>query len=279
VVFAGSSMIRQGFDHQLFTSRTGVPSINAALPASTNFLLEPWLIDVVVPRLHPRVVVIGVSSRDFNDNGKGPDLARDTFLNSPGYRTITGDDWMTRADRALSTVSALFRWRRSLREPSNVASAIRTRPLKIVEPECPKADPDDDRYTISKTVQDYPRSVLYDYSVGGAQTRALRSTIYSLHSRGIDVALLLVPATPDYDPLHPHGEADVRAYRAVLNDVVEDTGVTVIDATPIDDERYFRDAIHVNCPGRALLTRSIADRWEKITNGSSSRVRLSSPPR
>lgn len=205
VVFAGSSMMQKAVDPELFSRQTGLRSINAALPASTNFMLGPWLEDVVLPMLHPDTVVIGVASRDFNDNGRGPDRALASFVGSPGYRTLVADDWLTDIDRAVSEYSALVRVRRSLRDPANVAGAIgRSRP-SIPTLRCPPAHPGAERYRIHPTVARYPTTVLNDYSAGGVQTTELIDTITSLGRRGVEVVLveMALPTTRACIPIRP----------------------------------------------------------------------------
>ena len=69
VVFVGSSMTNAAADPALATRLLGVkrPAFNAALDGADLRALEFWTLRVVVPKLRPRAVVIGVSSREFNE--------------------------------------------------------------------------------------------------------------------------------------------------------------------------------------------------------------------
>jgi hypothetical protein len=268
VVFAGSSMMQKAIDPELYTDRTGLRSVNAALPASTNFMLEPWLINVVVPMLRPRVVVIGVASRDFNDNANGPDRALASLVGSPGYQSRVAHDWLTRADRTASRFSALVRVRRSLREPSNVLRALRRPRGPVRARPCPPKSPGAERYRIDRTVRRYPKTVLNDFSAGGIQTRALIDTIRGLKRRGIDVVLVELASSRDYADLHPHRERDLAEYRAALRRVVDTTRVGRVDATSLTSPRYFLDPIHLNCAGSRRFTSALAEHWDEVAPAS-----------
>lgn len=257
VVFAGSSMMHRAADAELFSDLTGMSSFNGALGASTNFMLEPWLMKVVVPALRPRVVVIGVASRDFNDNARGPERPLRVLVQSPGYKVRTADDWLSRMDRAASRYSALLRERRSLRSPTNVLEAARNRRPPLEDEDCQRS-PKEERYRDNPTVTSYPTTVLNDYSTGGVQMRALVDTIEELQRRKIEVVLAKLPASREYPDLHPRGERDIDEFELALERVVRRTNVRVWDGRSMSSVKYFRDAIHLNCAGARRFTSEFA---------------------
>lgn len=260
VVFAGSSMVEAGIDASRFTRLTGVKSLNVALPASTNFMVEPWIVHVVVPALRPKVVVIGVASRDFNDNGSGPADALKALTQAPGYRRAASHGLFTSVDRAVSRFSALVRLRRELRVPTNVLRALRTtEPATVTR--CSSQRTVARPYRSSALVSTYPVTVLKKYSAGGVQTRALIRTIRDLKRLGTEVVLMKLPATSEYLSLHPHGRADIVSFEDALGRVTHETNVPLIDGSSISNKRFFRDQIHLNCSGAERLTTAIASKW------------------
>jgi hypothetical protein len=258
VVFAGSSMMHRAVDAKSFSERTRTSSFNASLAASTNTMLGPWLMDVVVPALRPKAVVIGVASRDFNDNADGPERTLRVLTGSPGYRIRTADDWLTRLDRALSGYSALIRSRRSLRFPTNVLDAAGRRRPPAPPRSCPRPA-ELERYRFNPTVARYPRTLLNDYAAGGVQLRALVGTIEALQRQRIDVVLVKLPASREYPDLHPNGTRDIDAFDDALAEVVRRTDVDVWDGSDLTSTKYFRDAIHLNCAGAQRFTSELAD--------------------
>ena len=116
VVFAGTSMMRDAaLPAEMSICRgPGSTCYNASLSAGVPTVMEHWLLDVVVPTLRPRVVVLGLSSLDFNDRGPRQKEAIATYTRAPEIR----DDVYARAARAAARVSYLVRYRAVLRQPA-----------------------------------------------------------------------------------------------------------------------------------------------------------------
>ena len=71
-VFLGSSAVNRGFDGDLFADLTGLTTFNAAIDGSSPRLLEVFINEVVGPTLDPDIVIIGLTSRAFNDSAHLP---------------------------------------------------------------------------------------------------------------------------------------------------------------------------------------------------------------
>jgi len=259
VVFVGSSMVEAGIDPSTFSSDTGLRALNAAVPASTNAMLTPWLSHVVVPLARPRVVLIGIATRDFNDNAIGPHDAILALTRSPGYHSLVARDALTRFDRFVSRYSALIRLRRQLRNPMNILRAIVRADPSLSRDSCRSSV--SQRYRSSALVSSYPSSVLKNYSAGGAQTTALIQTIDHLKRMKIGVVLVKLPTTTAYLALHPHGRPDIASFDRAVRNVVRQTRAPLIDASEITSTHYFQDQIHMNCAGAKKLTSAIARDW------------------
>ena len=118
VVFMGSSMMNAGIDPELFRQgRTDPrPPFLAAINGSDPRMDEVWLRYVAVPRLKPSTVVIGLTSRDFNDAVRPQQYS--LFVSSPGAEEAMGtESALDEAERRLADVSYLVRYRDELRKP------------------------------------------------------------------------------------------------------------------------------------------------------------------
>jgi hypothetical protein len=259
VVFAGSSMIRRAVDAEEFEQLTGKRSVNAALPRSSNFMIKPWLLDVVVPALRPKAVVIGVASRDFNDSDARSE-SYEAFVTSPGYQQLTSERLVVRAERGLSGVSALFRIRRALRSPENVWEAVQGEPDRSFLEAC-QAQERNRSYRSIALRGAVRQKQLANYAAGGDQTEALVETIKRLRQLRIDVTLLELPHTDDYLGLHDNPDKDYGEFEAALRSVRKATGVRLLDGRRTRSTTLFRDPLHLNCTGTVAFTALVAEAW------------------
>lgn len=265
VAFAGSSMTKRAIDANVFASRTHTTAVNAALPGSSNVMLGPWLIHVVVPLLHPKTVVIGIDGRDFNDR-TAHNGSYATLVTSPGYLQHTEDDsFLGHLDRAFSERSALIRVRRSLRTPANVVRALTTGPELEADSKC-REKVGGNTGNNERFLDRYPKSWLKTYTAT-SQTRAIVDAIEGLEARGVSVVLLRLPSIYDYVRARP-GEDDVEVYEAALERVVDETGVAVIDGRKTIPLGQFRDRLHLTCEGMATFTRLLVGGWEDSDAGA-----------
>ena len=140
VAFVGTSMVNAAVIPSVFEEAAGgdVSAYNAGLSSGIPRLIEQWTLHLVVPRLDPELVVIGVSSLDMTDAGVARTAFLDAFLDSDGGRELLDDESpLDRADRWLREHSALWEHRAELRDPGAVLDAVAGR------------DPDDDEVAAS----------------------------------------------------------------------------------------------------------------------------------
>ena len=114
VVFAGTSMAWQGLVPSRFTAEDpeARTAWNAGLAGGVPVVMEPWLLDEVVPRLEPDLVVWGLSSMDFSTSYGEDNLER--YLDALESRTGS----LAAVEQAFADFSALVRYRTLLRRPS-----------------------------------------------------------------------------------------------------------------------------------------------------------------
>lgn len=255
VVFAGSSMMDMAGDAGRLPH-----AYNAALRGASLVMTEKWLELAVVPALRPRVVVLGVSTRELNANDGAQATTTERFLDAPAVRRLTGRETaLDRAERWGERFSALLRYRTVLRRPGDLFAKG-----GAVEGATIGADGHDDSFRQRSYELDdaarsfFAREPLHDFAVGTAQLQSLRRTVEWLRRRGIDVVVVAMPVTADYAALHPGGTPTYEAAIARLRDTAVGAGARWVDVG-IWPTRLFADPMHVNGAGAARFTDRIAE--------------------
>lgn len=264
VVVLGSSMSGFGFDPSVLSrSGEGTTAFNASVYEASPRLLELWAEEVVLPQLLPEVVVIGLGSREMNDNGLRPMDSYEAYVEAPERRRAAGEASLaTRFEGWLEGVSALVRIRFELRDPAEFILSVvgRNSPLGPgqIGPDGSFVPTRQDYRFLPEFADRYRDEVLNDYQVGGTQLEALERLIEELEARGVRVVLVDMPVVhDDYVPLHPDGESDFDAYRRALDDLASRQGILLIRPDPWDDS-FFYDPVHLNSKGRERLSTLLA---------------------
>ena len=264
IVFLGSSLMDTGLEPTIFDGQLGghVVGYNAALSSSIPRMTEPWAQYVVVPKLHPKVIVLGLDSYDFTDEGPGRTAFLDAFLASPGARHAMGrSDVLQRFDRWLDGHSALWDHRFQLRDPETLADAVLGR-RPVEDPEAAAVEPDG-RQSFDQDLPFANRVVggdlpVGDWSLGTLDPAAVDRLIRFARSRGIKVVLVDMPVTNDYVARHPHGEADYETFIAAVQALATRDGATVVDLDGLRDHSLFADEVHLNKHGAQVFSTQLA---------------------
>ncbi len=269
VVFLGDSVTQAAFDPGTFLAASGrfATAYNASIDGAGGRFLEPWALEVVVPELRPEVVVIGLTSRSFNDNSLGIRTLMARYEESFGRREMLGEvTVIDRIEHRLAEVSDIVGIRSLLRDPKQLSEqwGSQTSPLKALGPLGAEHFPPG-RYSIERLAPKVRNRALRDYALGSIDVPALDSLIAALQQMNIGVVLVDMPVVAaDYVPLHPHGQRDVDAYEASLQALAAARGVPLVDgAAVLADTSYFVDFYHLNTAGATLLTTSIVDTVEE----------------
>lgn len=266
IVFVGSSAMNAAADPAL-TRRLvgpGLVAYNASLNGADLRSVEFWLEHVVVPRVHPAVVVIGTTSLELNDNG----ITQRDFLRrlrtSDAARRLTGSaGFLGRAEDWLEERSFLVRYRGELRRPTSLLGLGTRETGNQVGPGgtlTTLAEFQSRPYAISPEFRRRAeRESYHRFAVGGVQIAALGRTVDALRRAGIRVVIVQLPVTEDIVSLHPDGIRDVGRYERVLDRFMRSRKATLADATSrIRDRRFFVDPLHLNAAGRRRFTEFIA---------------------
>ena len=210
VVFAGSSMINVAADPLAIGAVLGNerPVFNAALNGSDMRLMDAWITGVVLPRLHPQTVVLGMAARDLNEHGVAQNVRFNAFASSPAGKQVLGDETLVdSAERRLESASALFRYRTSLRRPWTAIRGERRdpgacSPLGVLEA-LPLVN--QVPYRISPAFRMTTVDGFRDYAIGPAEVAAVRHIATVLALGHIRLVVVSMPVTDDVIDLHPGG--------------------------------------------------------------------------
>jgi hypothetical protein len=259
VVFVGTSLVNGAIDGRVVQRTLGsrVRAYNAALSAGVPEIMAPWTRDVVLPRLRPKLLVLGVSSLDFSD-GAGPKFREALEGSVRGGEATGAEDTLDRAGRWLTDNSDLWRYRFAFREPETLVDAIRG-----------GASTPGGEYG---NVEPGGRTHLGEHRVGGADLgppvggwrlgrdspAAIVDLIENAKGRGIRVALVDMPVTQRYVDRHPRGERDFALYLNALQNLARSERVPVFEHHEQRNPSRFIDQVHLRRAAGNELTADVA---------------------
>jgi hypothetical protein len=266
VVFVGTSMMNVALDPLELARTAGEQTTfayNASLSAGIPRLMEEWVRGVVFPKLRPSVLVIGLSSVDFNDASAHREALLHRFEQAPAARLALGRaSVIERLDDVASRVSAFVRYRRAFRDPKRLFDALMGRPARTADPNVGAFGAGvgrrADDFELPEPV-DRANGTLADYRPGGREQAAIARIIELAKRMGTRVLLVKMPVTTEYIATHPNGAADYLAFEQALAGLAAAFGVPVVDAqAAATGHRYFADDSHLNGRGTEAFTRLMA---------------------
>lgn len=266
VVFVGSSVVFDGINPlTVDEAAPWIVSYNAGIAgAISTRTWEWWTTEVVIPKLKPDVLVIGVASVDLNSND--PDVFWGPFSRSRGFgRVEAGSEGSLseRVEKQIEEWSALFRLRTVLRRPVRIVVTF-GEPFEEdlimgpfgSEPRIEEIDPyeltDDGKRRIEE-------GQLKDFEPEGENLQYLETLVNEVVSADIKVVLVNMPVTDDYVNLHPRGESDYTDFVRTLEYFADDHGIQLLDfGREIESLDLFRDPSHLNYMGADVFSRMLA---------------------
>ena len=284
IVMIGSSPTNAAFDSHRFTqmNRLERPAFNAALNAASLRTLELWARDVVLPRLRPDVLILGLNSSELSDHNLVGERGYRQFVESRGWRALhpeasIGRRWLLWAeDRSFLVRYRHFfrepggwgmraplrvRLARSMRDPKRLFRKSRGRQVEVTPLGMLHAlsvfrgVP----YGHTERVLGTWKRIVVDYEVGGHELAALARLADATRDAGVSFVMVLMPVTQDWIDIHPHGREDFDRFRRVLDTFARDHGVPLIDLMPtIPSRDGYADAVHRNDEGRRAFTEMLS---------------------
>lgn len=252
VAFVGDSVVAVGIDPAIVMKSGSVGlAYNAATLGSVPEIWASWVPDVVVPLLHPRLVVIFVGPRNLvtRDNING---GRD-FMASEAMRELTHADPPLWA--AVKAFVPLFRYRDALSNSQMLLGALTGYSSCVSEGRCLSEEgfssrPFDERLRIPPGWEaEHTSPDMMDLS--GKRVRILIDLINELKQEGIDVVVVELPELPEMRDINLTDPAvQYPAFQEALTLVRDEAGVDVWDANELTWSRSdFADPLHLNGRG------------------------------
>jgi len=265
VAFVGSSMTQAAVEPSLMTRLIGSkrPAFNAALDGIDMRALEFWTLNVVVPRLKPRAVVIGLSSRELSDVGKNQRTFAKTFFASPAVKRLDGRAGrLERLEAWTEKHSYVFRYRTVLRRPADaraIPGPTDVGPLGITRAlPAFQSRPFDASVIFRDRIS---KRVLNNYAVGKRSLASLDRIVRALDRRGITAVIVEMPITSEAISLHPHGATDYAAFERAMARFIATHKVGFIPMrSSFVGTSEFVDPFHLNTAGAKRFTELLAPR-------------------
>ena len=256
VVVIGDSLMDAGVDPAGLGMAGG--AFNAALSGETLGVIAPWATEVVIPRLHPRVVVLGFSANVLNGDISGERALVSGYTKSRTVRYTEGNgDLLDNLDGWLRQHVALYRERSVLRQPFSSPSGS-----SVYDP--PLSNQGWNEGFAGGHLQTGPAStmaamaaikadLLSNFELGAGKVDALGRLIDQLRNAGVEVVLVAMPVSADFAAAIPGG----TSYYQMAIDRLLATGkahgalISSAGEWPAAD---FADAAHLNKAGTARMT-------------------------
>ncbi len=232
VVIIGNSMAQQALvPDVLARSDTTQPGeadryYNAALNGGVPVVMEPWVLDEIVPLAKPRRVIWGLSSIDLSATyGDASATAYNTALSTRPGRLASMDRWISRHSRFVSS-------RAALRNPSAMwgseGSAARA-DLTAARAELGRHG---ERRNFSINVSDERaaelRQRIAPFALDVDDLAAIVRTVDALRRQGIEVSLVELPVPPRFIELYPQGAATHARFETAVARLAEDLDVAYV---------------------------------------------------
>ncbi len=258
VLLIGNSSVAAGFISDDLAARLGVEVVyNAALDGSSMRQMEDWALNVAVPLTQPDTVVIGLTSRDLNDESISNEEVFEEYLTSTGRARFLGEEKIgQRVQRTLADISALVQISPFLRDPASLVSQYDPSGANDGSFQLPGDEYNPRPIDVTRTRE----RALNDFAVGGIETESLQRLTVALEAQGIDVVIVEMPyVAEDYLPLHQNGAEDYDAFHEAMVAFAESQALPYVDLTTRPwTKSEFYDFLHVNSSGIEIINSMLA---------------------
>lgn len=267
IAFVGSSTVFDGINPLLVSEElSGVTTYNAGITGAISpRTWRWWTNEVVLPRLQPDTVVVGVGTVDLNS--AIPDGFWQLVTGSPAYDQVQGN-LSSEVEQTATEWSALFRLRTVLREPVRLlllfgqdSDEVLVGPQGI---DLRTEEPEPYRITEEQGLR-IQWEQLRGYDVPGDDLAELEGLVSDLLEGGHEVILVNMPVTDDLVRLLPEGESDYAGYLAALQDLAREHDIGFLDYGRVfDSVGPFKDPSHLNHQGADLFSERLAADLDRL---------------
>lgn len=249
VVVVGTSMAQQGL---VPDTLAGGATYNASLNGGIPQVMEPWLLDHVLPRTAPTTVVWGLSSLDFSAH------YGDATVNAYQSARSTKSGVLSDLDLTLAARSSFFANRSTLRDPSALAGSERTVNRDRYQQASAHLGSDGQRtnYTIALSEEraEEIRSRLSPDALDLDDLAAVIRVIDELRRRGINVVLVEMPVPPRFVALNDRGLENQKIFQQTLEGLSSEAEVPLIRVGESFADEDFVDYTHLSAEGASRFS-------------------------
>ena len=261
VAFVGGSTTYASINPEPFARhvRRGSICYNAGFRLGVPRVYQHWVKEFVVPDLRPGWLVLGISAADLNDNALNTPGALESYL-SARYRRASG--WSRLLTLALET-SAAIRYRHAIGSGDfwrKVKAGLRRRLAGVAARSGETLESTASGHAVAYSDRAYLETenmvrllrelLLHEFSHGGVEFDALRTTVATARTGGAQVAFTWLPVAPATPRFFPGGESTVSAVQSDLRALsVELECPMFVPLADLQHESYFADPLHFNASG------------------------------
>jgi hypothetical protein len=269
VLVLGSSVAGRAIAPDALTAEGGPgPGYNYWLAGASVRSFSMLTVEVLLDRVSPSLVVIGLTMRELND-GESQRSQTGALERSSAFRAQSGRAGVIdRLDDELQSGVALARRRRLLRDPLALYHQLRSPAIPPV-----RVGPDGILADLGwSRLADEPeehlvqeRAAMANYDVSDDELMALGQLLDELHHRGIKALVVNLPVTDQFIAMADGGPDDYDLYLNGVEAVTAQHGAHWFDAMrePWADG-YFADVNHLNDSGTARLQPLLLDAIDRL---------------
>lgn len=257
LVIIGTSMAQQDLIPELFIDPSGTgATYNAGLNGGVPVVMEPWLIDQVIPRLRPNVVVWGLSPLDLSAvyGNSVKDAYDQAFETRPGVLAAT--------DRWASSFSMLVSARAVLREPTMLfGTEAAARNQQAIEAAAELGVLGERNVFEVELGLERQREVsdrVSPFRLDRDDLAAIARTVFSLRESNIEVFLVELPVPERFVTLMENEEADYQLFRDAVAQLGIQLDVEVLTSGVQLSEDDFVDFTHMTLDAARRFTTDIS---------------------
>lgn len=259
VVVVGTSMAQQGLvPEEIASGATYNASLNGGIPQ----VMEPWIIEQVLPRAKPDTIIWGLSSLDFSAN------YGDATVKAYQAARSTEHGPLAALDKKLSEYSTFIANRSTLRNPSALAGqerqTNRQRFQKAHDTLGPRGERQDFTTALSDDLAVEIRDRLSPDSLDLDDLASVARVIEQLDHHGIDVVLVEMPVPPRFVALDPQGAENQQVFTAALQALSNEVGASLISVSEPFSDDEFVDYTHLSAEGAVRFSRLVDARLNSL---------------
>lgn len=255
VLVLGTSMAQQGLVPEVMSGVDGVgTTYNAALNGGVPVVMEPWLIDQLLPTVSPELVVWGLGPLDVSDVYGDEVLAayRSALETRPGA--------LATLDRGASAPSLLMRERTVLRSLDDLFGVAADRRLVAWQDAAADLGPDGERVDFRQAVDEVRareiRGRITPMELDRDDLAALIRTTQQLQADGVMVVFVRMPLPDRFTELFADPSDPLRV-DAALERLAEELDVELLESDEVFAESDFVDFTHLDAAAAARFSADI----------------------